>query len=73
MTQGMRWSVTALGLMLLAGCSGLPRAWQRGDLAKPEMAWDPDPVDAAIRDHTYQSKEAASGRATVAGGNCGCN
>jgi hypothetical protein len=37
------------------------------------MAWDPDPVDAAIREHTYNSKEAASGSATVAGGGCGCN
>ena len=37
------------------------------------MAWDPDPVDAAIREHTYNSKEAATGSATVGGGGCGCN
>ena len=78
MTQGMRgamrWGMLALCVMLLAGCSGMqPKAWQRGDLAQPEMAWDPDPVDAAIRQHTYESKEAASGSASVAGGGCGCN
>jgi hypothetical protein len=73
MIQGLRWGALAC-LLLLAGCAGMePKAWQRGDLARPEMAWDPDPVDAAIREHTYNSKEAASGSATVAGGGCGCN
>ena len=73
MTQGLRWTALA-GLLLLAGCADMePKAWQRGDLARPEMAWDPDPVDAAIREHTYNSKEAASGNATVAGGGGGCN
>jgi hypothetical protein len=75
MTQGMRCGVW-LCLGLLSACSSMsmePRPWQRGDLARPEMAWDPDPVDAAIRSHTYDSKEAASGRAGVGGGGCGCN
>lgn len=78
MTQGMRggvrWGVLAIGVILLSGCSAMePKAWQRGDLAQPEMAWDPDPLDAAMRQHTYDSKEAASGSATVGGGGCGCN
>jgi len=63
-------------LTLLCGCSSLsimPKAWQRGDLSRPEMAWDPDPVDAAIRSHTFDSKEAASGGASVGGGGCGCS
>jgi Domain of unknown function (DUF4266) len=72
--RGMRWGVLVMGVALLSGCSGMqPKAWQRGDLAQPEMAWDPDPVDAAMRQHTYDSKEAASGSATVGGGGCGCN
>lgn len=74
MLGGMRWGVLAIGLILLSGCSAMqPKAWQRGDLAQPEMAWDPDPLDAAMRQHTYDSKEAASGSATVGGGGCGCN
>jgi hypothetical protein len=74
MTQGLRWMALAVCCALLGGCASFePKAWQRGDLARPEMAWDPDPVDAAMRQHTYDSKEAASGSATVAGGGCGCN
>ncbi|HWY23593.1 MAG TPA: DUF4266 domain-containing protein, partial [Nevskia sp.] len=74
MRVGFRWGALLLCLALLSGCAGMtPKAWQRGDLAQPEMAWDPDPVDAAIREHTYNSKEAATGSATVAGGGCGCN
>jgi hypothetical protein len=74
MTQGLRWGALAACLLLLSGCAGMePKAWQRGDLARPEMGWDPDPVDAAMRQHTYASKEAAAGGATVAGGGCGCN
>ncbi len=74
MIRGLLRGAIAACLLLLAGCAGMePKAWQRGDLARPEMAWDPDPVDAAIREHTYNSKEAASGSATVAGGGCGCN
>lgn len=74
MTQGLRWMALAISCALLSGCASFePKAWQRGDLARPEMAWDPDPVDAAMRQHTYDSKEAASGSATVAGGGCGCN
>ncbi len=72
--RAMRWGVLAIGMTLLCGCGAMqPKAWQRGDLARPEMAWDPDPVDAAIRQHTFESKEAASGGATVGGGGCGCN
>ena len=60
--------------MLASGCSSMqPKAWERGDLARPEMAWDPDPVDALIRAHTADSKEAAAGGASVGGGGCGCS
>ncbi len=47
--------------------------WQRGDLARAEMAFEPDPVLASYRRHTEFSKEAASGGATLGGGGCGCN
>jgi hypothetical protein len=75
----MKWAlcvcVLAACLVLTAGCGMSPKPWQRGDLANPRMAWDPDPLDAAARDHTYFSKEAASGSvgAGAGGGGCGCN
>lgn len=56
----------------LAGCA-VPKAWERGHLAAPEMAWEVDPLLAAQRDHTYGSKEQASGGPSVGGGGCGCS
>ncbi|HSW11345.1 MAG TPA: DUF4266 domain-containing protein [Solimonas sp.] len=49
------------------------KPWQRGTLAKSEMAWDPDPLLADYRRHVQFSKEAASGGASLGGGGCGCN
>ena len=70
----MRW----LCLLLLAGactaCGVKPvKAWQRGALAQPVMAWDVDALAAQQRAHTQFSKEAASGGASLGGGGCGCN
>jgi Domain of unknown function (DUF4266) len=64
-----------LGLMLAAcGCSAIGvKPWQREILARPEMALNAKPVDAAIDDHIYFSKEAASGGRSFGGGGCGCN
>jgi hypothetical protein len=62
-------------LMLSAcGCSALGvKPWQREVLARPEMALNAEPIDAAIDDHIYFSKEAASGGRSFGGGGCGCN
>jgi len=64
-----------LGLFLvLAGCGTLGvKPWQREILARPEMALAANPMDAAIDDHIYFSKEAASGGRSFGGGGCGCN
>jgi hypothetical protein len=64
-----------LALALTAnGCSTIGvKPWQRETLAKPEMALNAYPIDAAIDDHIYFSKEAASGGRSFAGGGCGCN
>jgi hypothetical protein len=37
------------------------------------MALQPDSLLAAMDEHVYSSKEAASGGAGAAGGGCGCN
>lgn len=57
--------------LALAGCA-TPKAWERGALAAPEMAWEPDPLLAGYRDHVHLSKEQASGGASAGGGGCGC-
>ncbi|WP_332826929.1 DUF4266 domain-containing protein [Ramlibacter sp.] len=68
-----RWVVPACAL--LAGCSGLApvQPWEKGVLARPSMTFDADRLDSAYVEHTYSSKEGASGGAGVGGGGCGCN
>jgi hypothetical protein len=62
------------GVALVSGCGTLGvRPWQRDVLAREEMRMDSDPLDAAIDDHLYFSKEASSGGRSFAGGGCGCN
>jgi Domain of unknown function (DUF4266) len=62
-----------LGLCLEpAGCAPVA-PWERGNLAKPHMALEPNPTLRALRGHTYMSREAAvSGSAAGGGGGCGC-
>ncbi len=63
----------AIFCLLMAGCGPKVAPWERGTLAKPQMALDPDVLDAALKRHTASSKEAASGGYGVGGGGCGCN
>ena len=42
--------------VLLSGCVQV-KAWEKGTLAKNEMAWDPDPLAKQLKDHVYFSKE----------------
>jgi Domain of unknown function (DUF4266) len=74
----MRLKRIALAAVLssaaIAGCTSLGvRPWQRDVLARPDMQLDAAPLDAAIDDHLYFSKEASSGGRSFAGGGCGCN
>jgi hypothetical protein len=62
-----------LGVALLgSACTGV-KPWERDQLARPEMAWSPDPLESAIESHTYFSKEGSTGGADAGGGGCGCN
>jgi hypothetical protein len=58
----------------LGGCAALGvQPWDRDLMARDEMRLDANPVDAAIDEHMYFSKEASSGGRSYAGGGCGCN
>jgi hypothetical protein len=60
--------------LALQGCASLGvEPWERDVLARPEMSLDSNPIDAAIDDHIYFSKEASSGGRGFGGGGCGCN
>ena len=59
----------------LAGCATFdpPKPWEKGELARPQMQFDPDPLEAKATQHVYTSKEGATGGYGVGGGGCGCN
>lgn len=63
----------ALGNALTA-CVVFPvKPWERDLLAEKQMQLIPDPIESSIDEHTYFSKESASGGSGVGGGGCGCN
>ncbi|MGI2259259.1 DUF4266 domain-containing protein [Shewanella sp. GXUN23E] len=60
--------------LAMAGCSSLGvEPWERGQLARADMALDHEKLDMALDDHIYFSKEGSSGGRSFAGGGCGCN
>lgn len=68
------WIVLCFGAAFCTGCSNMGvEAWERDVLAKDEMQLVADPLEAAIDDHIYFSKEASSGGRGFGGGGCGCN
>ena len=76
----MKLKINAVLLMtviagVLTGCGSIKQvsAWEKADLARPEMTFESDVLDAKFTEHTYFSREAASGGSGVGGGGCGCN
>jgi hypothetical protein len=72
----MKKSYLSLLIMCLfiTGCSSFGvQPWERGILARDDMAVDNAPLDSAFDDHIYFSKEASSGGQGFSGGGCGCN
>lgn len=73
MKAGSRAALALSLAYLLTGCAEVS-PWERGYLAKPHMAVEPDPALAVLRVHAYRSREAAAvwGEATGGGAGCGC-
>ncbi len=61
------------GLAIAGGGCAIVKPWEREMLARPDMAWDPDPLETARRGHVYFSKEATPPGGPGGGGGCGCN
>lgn len=59
--------------MLMSGCVTTVEPWEREILAKKSMAWEPDGMQSAFKQHVYTSKEATTGGTSTTGGGCGCN
>lgn len=65
-------TILLFGIIVCQACTELS-PWERGTLAKKEMAIDPNPHLNHFRDHIFTSREAAQGGRTGLGGGCGCN
>jgi len=68
----VRYLLCLLALGPLCGCETV-QPWERGMLARPEMQWQPDPMETSLQAQINSSKEATSGGMGAAGGGCGCN
>lgn len=72
--QHLIFSLVFAALLLCSGCASMGvEPWDRDVLAKDEMQLTSDPLEAALDDHIYFSKEASSGGRGFGGGGCGCN
>ena len=64
----------SLAVLGSGGCAALgAKPWDHDLLAEHAMQPAGYPIEAAMDDHIYFSKEASSGGRSVAGGGCGCN
>ena len=68
----MKRAVVLILLVSLSACTTVA-PYQRGYLARPDMALGADPGTTRATALTYEAKEAARGGASVGGGGCGCN
>jgi hypothetical protein len=59
-------------LLTATGCTAV-KPWERDVLARPDMAWEPDALEARRSSHIHYSKEASLPGGGAGGGGCGCN
>ena len=63
------WILPALAL---AACAPVA-PYQKGHLARPDMAFEDSPGTAKALEKVFVAKEGASGAASVGASGCGCN
>ena len=62
-----------IAFALAAGGCARVSPWERDLLARRDMAWEPDALEAKRESHIYYSKEASMPGGSGGGGGCGCN
>jgi hypothetical protein len=68
------FALAAAATVLGTGCSTQHvQPWERATLADYTMRPDRDPLQTAMTEHIYFSREASSGGRGVGGSGCGCN
>lgn len=76
MKSALTLILSLAAVLLGSSCSpSLARVkpYERGVLAKPVMSESMDPLQTAMTEHAYFSREASFGGGGVGGGGCGCN
>jgi hypothetical protein len=72
--SALRAALLLAGAGLAAGCGvATVHPWDRDLLAEKKMRFDPSPLESAVDEHIYFSKEGSTGGTGVGGGGCGCN
>lgn len=70
----MKKLILCLCILGISACASTNvQPWERANLAKKEMSWDPDGMQASMNSQVYSSKEASTGGTSSVGGGCGCN
>ncbi len=72
MNAKILFALALVGLGLGSGCANV-KPWERGVLADYTMRPDRNVLATGFAEHTWFSREAASGGRGVGGGGCGCN
>lgn len=76
-SRALRVSALLALCALAGGCSSVRltrvQPWERAALADYTMQPERDPLQAAMSEHIYFSREASSGGRGVGGSGCGCN
>ncbi len=73
MRTGMiMWLLLVALLLAESGCARVT-PWERDLLARRDMSWEPDSLEATRESHVYFSKEASMPGGSGGGGGCGCN
>jgi len=72
-----RWLLVSLVAVLAsvsAGCAAMAvHPWDRDLLSEKKMSLNALPLETAMDQHIYFSKEGSTGGSDVGGGGCGCN
>jgi Domain of unknown function (DUF4266) len=73
--RGLRTMILMLALAAVgSGCAATAvKPWDRDLLAQKKMRFVPHPMENAVDEHIYFSKEGSMGGHGVGGGGCGCN
>jgi hypothetical protein len=75
MIRAIRACALVLSALALSACATIEpvNPWQKGNLARPDMALDADALESKMAEHVSVSKESHFGGTGVGGGGCGCN